>query len=42
VTDNQNAFRLQDLVAGEGGIAFGEPTRWVNPARFFLGARFNF
>jgi hypothetical protein len=42
VTDNQNAFRIQDLVAGEGGIAFGEPTRWINPTRFFLGARFNF
>jgi hypothetical protein len=42
VVNNQDARRNQDLVAGEGGIAFGEAVRWVNPRRFFLGARLRF
>jgi hypothetical protein len=42
VFDNQNSLRDQDLVAGSGGIAFGEPIRFIDPRRFFLGARFTF
>jgi hypothetical protein len=42
VLDNQDALRNQDLVAGQGGIAFGEPLRWVQPRRAFLGARIRF
>jgi outer membrane receptor protein involved in Fe transport len=42
VFDNQNAVRNQDLVAGQGGIAFGQPLLWVQPRRAFLGARLRF
>jgi hypothetical protein len=42
ITNGQGTRRVQDLVAGEGGIAFGEPVRWVNPQRFYLGARLRF
>jgi hypothetical protein len=42
VTDNQNAVRNQDLVAGQGGITFGQPLLWVQPRRAFLGARVRF
>ena len=42
VTNNQDAIRLQDLVAGSGGTAFEEPTRFLDPRRFFLGARLSF
>jgi hypothetical protein len=42
ITNGQGARRNQDLVAGEGGIAFREPVRWVNPRRFYLGARLRF
>lgn len=42
VTDNQGSTRDQDLVAGTGGIAFGDPIRFVDPRRFFLGARVAF
>jgi Carboxypeptidase regulatory-like domain len=42
VTNNQDATRNQDLVAGAGGTAFGEGIRWVDPRRFFLGARLSF
>lgn len=42
VFDNQDSIRNQDLVAGTGGIAFGEPIRFVGPRRFFLGARVSF
>ena len=42
VFDNQNSIRDQDLVAGSGGIAFGEPIRFLDPRRFFLGTRLTF
>lgn len=42
VLDNQDSTRNQDLVAGTGGIAFGEPIRFISPRRFFLGARISF
>lgn len=32
----------EDLVAGSGAIAFGQAIRFVDPRRFFLGARINF
>lgn len=40
--NNQDAVRTQDLVAGQGGVAFGEPLQWVQPRRAFLGARLRF
>lgn len=42
VFDNQESIRNQDLVAGTGGIAFGEGIRFNGPRRFFLGARVSF
>jgi hypothetical protein len=42
VANNQNAIRNQDLVAGSGGIAFGDALRFNDPRRFFLGARLSF
>ena len=42
VTNNQDAIRIQDLVAGSGGTAFGQPIRFLDPRRFFLGARLSF
>jgi hypothetical protein len=42
VTDNQSSIRNQDLLAGSGGIAFGEALRFNDPRRFFLGARVSF
>jgi hypothetical protein len=42
VLDNQDSIRDQDLVAGSGGTAFGEPIRFLDPRRFFLGARVTF
>ena len=43
VFDGQGAIRNQDLLAGSGGIAFGEPLRYQEPPRrFFLGARLSF
>ena len=42
VLDNQGAVRNQDLVAGQGGIAFGQGLQWVQPRRAFLGARVRF
>jgi hypothetical protein len=42
VFDNQDSIRNQDLVAGAGGTAFGEPIRFNDPRRFFLGARLTF
>jgi hypothetical protein len=40
--NDQNGIRNQDLVAGAGGTAFGEPLRFQDPRRFFLGARLSF
>lgn len=42
VLDTQGTVRTQDLVAGQGGIAFGQPTQFVQPRRAFLGARVRF
>ena len=42
VLDNQDSVRNQDLVAGQGGTAFGQPLQWVQPRRAFLGARLRF
>jgi hypothetical protein len=42
VTNNQDAIRNQDLVAGAGTIAFGEGRDFSEPRRFFLGARLSF
>jgi len=42
VTDNQDAIRNQDLVAGSGGVAFGEGIKFNRPRSLFVGARLNF
>jgi hypothetical protein len=42
VFDNQDSIRNQDLVAGAGATAFGQPIRFLDPRRFFLGARLTF
>ena len=42
VLNNQDSIRDQDLVAGAGRTAFGEPIRFLDPRRFFLGARLTF
>ncbi len=42
VLNNQSAVRSQDLVAGQGGNAFGDSILWVQPRRAFLGARLRF
>jgi hypothetical protein len=40
--DDQAVVREQDLVLGQGQNAFGDPISWVQPRRFYLGARFLF
>ena len=40
--NNQDATRLQDLLAGSGGIAYQDPIRFLDPRRFFLGFRVGF
>jgi len=42
VFNNQSAIRNQDLLAGQGTNAFGNEILWVQPRRFFLGARVKF
>jgi len=42
VFDFQDSIRNQDLVAGLGGIVYGEPIRYNPPGRFLLGARLTF
>ncbi|MDP1570450.1 MAG: carboxypeptidase regulatory-like domain-containing protein [Vicinamibacterales bacterium] len=42
VANNQNAMRNQDLVAGLGTTAFGDPIQWITARRAFLGARLRF
>jgi hypothetical protein len=42
VLDNQAARRNQDLSSGGDGFAFNDPNDWVEPRRFFLGARVAF
>ena len=40
--DLRQTIREQDIVVGLSGVAFGEPIQWVDPRRFYLGARFMF
>jgi hypothetical protein len=42
VFDDQAAVRNQDLLAGLQGFDFGEGFQFVDPRRFFLGARLRF
>jgi hypothetical protein len=42
IADQQGAIRTQDLVAGLGTTAFGDPIQWVTPRRAFLGVRVKF
>jgi hypothetical protein len=42
VFNNQDATRNQDLVAGTGGVAFGQGLTFSDPRRAFLGARLSF
>ena len=42
VANSQGSTRDQDLLAGSGGTAFGQPIRFQDPARFFFGVRFGF
>lgn len=42
LTDNQDAIRDLDLVAGEGQLNFGDGIQFNSPRRFFLGGRLSF
>ena len=42
VADNQVAVREQDLIAGSGGVSFGQGLVFNPPRRFFLGTRLSF
>jgi hypothetical protein len=42
IVNTQDSIRNQDLVAGEGGNAFGDPIVFVQPRRAFFGARLRF
>jgi len=42
VLDEQEGTQIQDLVAGAGGVAFNEPVAFLDPRRFFVGARLSF
>ena len=42
LTNNQKATRLQDLLAGDGSLAFNDPIRFLDPRRFFIGFRVGF
>lgn len=42
ITNNQGAVRIQDLVAGTGGVAFEQPFQWLNPRNAFIGFRVRF
>ena len=42
ILDNQDAVRNQDLVAGQGGVAFGDGLTFIQPRRAFLGVRLRF
>jgi hypothetical protein len=42
VLNNQEPTRNQDLLAGSGGIAFGEGRNFSSPRRMYLGARLRF
>jgi hypothetical protein len=40
--NDQAVIREQDVVAGIGSTHFGDPISWVDPRRYYLGARFIF
>jgi hypothetical protein len=40
--DEQDSIRNQDVVAGVGGLGFGDAILFNDPRRFFLGARLSF
>ena len=42
VTDNQATILSESVEAGRGGIPFGGGTQFVDPQRFFLGARLRY
>ena len=42
ILDDQSVRREQDLSGGDGVYSFGEANDWVDPRRFYLGARMNF
>ena len=42
IANNQDATRLQDLLAGSGGVAYQDPIRFLDPRRFFIGFRVAF
>jgi hypothetical protein len=42
VFNNQSGILTNDLVAGQGQIAFGDEVQWVLPRRAFIGARVKF
>lgn len=42
VLNDQGAYLVQDLAAGDGAYAFGEGTNWTAPRRYYLGVRFSF
>jgi hypothetical protein len=42
VLDDQSVRREQDLSGGDGVYDFGQANAWVEPRRFYLGARLNF
>ena len=42
VFDDQQTIRVQDLVNGGGGFAYLEGIDFVQPRRYFLGARLRF
>ena len=42
IANTQDSIRDQDLVAGAGGNAFGDPIVFVQPRRAFFGARVRF
>jgi hypothetical protein len=42
VLDDQAPRRFMDLSAGDGVYSFQEANDWVEPRRFYLGARVSF
>ncbi|WP_286272483.1 TonB-dependent receptor [Thalassotalea hakodatensis] len=40
--DDQAPIRVQDLAGGDGTFSYGEEMEWVEPRRFYLGARISF
>jgi hypothetical protein len=42
IFDDQAAVRNQDVVAGSGGVPFGDALQWMSPRRAYLGIRLGF